>query len=89
MLLVFSRALASRIRSKKVALLDEWVVERPQLSPLEFALLAGSVLAAGLGPLFLNLELTELLAPSAAACKLMITYIPNSHKLKKNPILPC
>ena len=52
-----------------VALLDEWVVERPQLSPIEFALLAGSVVAAGLGPLFLNLELTELLAPSAAACK--------------------
>lgn len=45
-------------------------MEKPQLSPLEFMLLAGSVLAAGAGPLILNGEVTELLAPSAAACKL-------------------
>lgn len=61
--------LALKSLEQDMALLDEWVVERPQLSAIEFALLAGSVLAAGLGPLFLNLELTELLAPSAAACK--------------------
>jgi hypothetical protein len=52
-----------------VSMLDRWVVRKPQLSPLEFALLSMSVVAAGAGPLILNGEVTELLAPAAAACK--------------------
>jgi hypothetical protein len=50
-------------------MLDRWVVRKPQLSPVEFALLSMSVLAAGAGPLILDGEVTELLAPAAAACK--------------------
>lgn len=52
-----------------VQLLDQWVLERPQLTFLEFCLLLGSVLVAGAGPLMLHGEATELLSPAAAACK--------------------
>jgi hypothetical protein len=52
-----------------VQLLDTIAGQKPQLSPLEFTLLFGSVLAAASGPLFLNGEVKEFLAPAAAACK--------------------
>lgn len=48
-------------------LLDQWVLERPQLTLWEFFLLAGSVIVAGAGPLVLHGEATELLSPAAAA----------------------
>lgn len=65
-------------------LLDRWVVQKPQLSPLEFTLLSLTVLAAGCGPFILNGEVTGVLAPSAAACK----YQEGFYEMLKDPKLP-
>jgi len=55
------------IKMIAVQLLDRATGDYPQLSELEFLLLASSVLAAGLGPVLFGGYTTELLAPSSAA----------------------
>ena len=59
----------------KVQLLDTIAGQKAQLSPLEFLLLCGSVLASASGPLIFNGEITEFLAPAAAACTSFYSFI--------------
>jgi hypothetical protein len=55
------------IHHHEVQLLDKVAGDNPQLSPLEFSLLATAVVSAASGPLLPVNSITEFLAPSAAA----------------------
>ena len=55
-----------------VQLLDRMAGQKPQLTSLELILLSTSVMAAASGPWILGGTLTEFLAPTAAACKLVL-----------------
>lgn len=52
---------------RDMQMLDRMTGRQAQLSPLELGMLSFSVLAAGAGPLIFGGEITEVLAPSAAA----------------------
>jgi hypothetical protein len=52
-----------------VQLLDNLAGQKPQLTGLELGLLSMSVFAAASGPFLFGGALTEVLAPTAAACK--------------------
>ena len=52
-------------------LLDNLAGQKPQLTALELFMLTASVTAAASGPWVMGGALTEFLAPTAAACKLV------------------
>jgi hypothetical protein len=56
---------------RDMQMLDKFTGEKAQLSVLELTMLSASVLAAGSGPLIFGGHITNVLAPSAAACKLI------------------
>ena len=67
---------ALKTLERDMALLDNVASQQSQLSGTEVGLLAGAVLASGIGPIvFPGTSVTELLAPAAAACELCILFL--------------
>lgn len=63
-------ATALETLERDMALLDNVASQQSQLSGTEVGLLAGAVVASGIGPIvFPGTSVTELLAPAAAACE--------------------
>ena len=61
---------ALKTLERDMSLLDNVASQQSQLSGTEVGLLAGAVLASGIGPIvFPGTSVTELLAPAAAACE--------------------
>ena len=60
-----------------VQMLDNLAGQKPQLTGLELTLLSLSVSAAASGPFILGGRLTEVLAPTSAACKSIMKKVCN------------